>query len=213
LPLTIACAAVAALAVLVVLPASVDGWTPGLRLVGLRVMSTAGSRARFRQHLIRTVAGIVDLVPFVVPGLLGWVVAARNETHQRVGDRAAGTMLVDRLRPDRPRDPPIPRRDLDRIGADLDRSLASVVRRAGPEVRAASEVVPPVPRQLRPRAGREPTDPVWSDEWQAWVYLDPRSGRWFHHDPGAGRWVPAGSGPLVAAERVAANRPRADQPG
>lgn len=34
--------------------------------------------------------------------------------------------------------------------------------------------------------------PIWSDEWNAWVYRDPKSGRWFGHDAAVDRWQPIG---------------------
>ncbi len=95
----------AALIVLTLIPANTAGWTPGLRLVRLRVITTAGTRAQLHHHLVRTVFGLVDLAPFVVPGLLGWYLAHRSPLHQRLGDRLARTMVVDHLHPERPIDP------------------------------------------------------------------------------------------------------------
>lgn len=95
----------AALIVLMLIPANTAGWTPGLRLARLRVITTAGTRARLHHHLVRTVFGLVDLAPFVVPGLLGWYLAHRSPLHQRLGDRLARTMVVDHRHPERPVDP------------------------------------------------------------------------------------------------------------
>ncbi len=95
----------AALIVLTLIPANTAGWTPGLRLVRLRVITIAGTRAQLHHHLVRTVFGLIDLAPFVVPGLLGWYLAHRSPLHQRLGDRLARTMVVDHLHPERPIDP------------------------------------------------------------------------------------------------------------
>ena len=35
-----------------------------------------------------------------------------------------------------------------------------------------------------------PTDPVWSDDWQAWLYWDAKRRRWLRHDLDTGGWVP-----------------------
>ena len=94
-----------ALIVLALIPANSSGWTPGLRLVRLRVITTAGTRAQLHHHLVRTVVGLVDLLPFVVPGLLGWYLARRSPLHQRLGDRLARTVVVDHRHPERPVDP------------------------------------------------------------------------------------------------------------
>ncbi len=103
--LTGAAGLVAALIVLALIPANTAGWTPGLRLAHLRVLTTAGTRAHLHHHLVRTVFGLVDLAPFVVPGLLGWYLARRSPLHQRLGDRLARTVVVDLLHPERPADP------------------------------------------------------------------------------------------------------------
>jgi len=95
----------AALIILTLIPANTSGWTPGLRLVRLRVMTTAGARARLHHHLVRTVFGLIDLVPFAIPGLLGWYLAHRSPLHQRLGDRLARTMVVGLRHPERPVDP------------------------------------------------------------------------------------------------------------
>lgn len=103
--LTAGAGLLAALIVLTLIPANTSGWTPGLRLMRLRVQTTAGTRAQLHHHLVRTVFGLVDLAPFVVPGLLGWYLAHRSPLHQRLGDRLARTVVVDYRHPERPVDP------------------------------------------------------------------------------------------------------------
>lgn len=68
----------------------------GQRLFKLRVSNTEGKTASAIQHIVRGVIGLIDLVPFVIPGLLGWIVASRGGQKQRIGDLAAGTTVVDR---------------------------------------------------------------------------------------------------------------------
>jgi len=108
--LTGAAGLLAALIVLILIPANTSGWTPGLRLVRLRVLTTAGTRAGLHHHLVRTVFGLADLAPFAIPGLLGWYLAHRSPLHQRLGDRMARTMVVDHRHPERPVDPGATRR-------------------------------------------------------------------------------------------------------
>jgi uncharacterized RDD family membrane protein YckC len=175
---------------LALLPANTGGSTPGLRLMDLRVTTSAGSPARLSQHLVRTAVGVVDLFPFAVPGLLGWLVAWRSPALQRLGDRVAGTVVVDRSG-----GPPAP-----------------AVRPGGA---TSGDIPPPVPRHLRPetratsdtpsggtRYATPVGDPHWSETWQAWAVRDAASERWFCYQPDADRWAPAPS-PVEAWQRRA----------
>lgn len=77
----------------VLIPAN-TGWSVGHRLLGLRVTDLKGERPPLDSYLRRYLVGLVDLFPYVVPGLLGWVVASRNERHQRMGDISADTVVI-----------------------------------------------------------------------------------------------------------------------
>ncbi len=70
-----------------------NGQTPGKRLLGLRVMSDRGVAINGAQAALRNLVGVVDgLVPFFfLPGLASMVLTGR---FQRLGDLAAGTMVV-----------------------------------------------------------------------------------------------------------------------
>ncbi len=70
-----------------------NGQTVGKRLVGIRVMTTQGVPITGSQAAIRNLVGTVDgPVPFVfLPGLVSMVLTRR---FQRLGDLAAGTMVV-----------------------------------------------------------------------------------------------------------------------
>ncbi len=69
-----------------------NGQTPGKRLVGVRVTSADGSPARTVQHLLRSFILLVDILPVPVP--LGLVLAAVTPRHTRLGDLAAGTLVL-----------------------------------------------------------------------------------------------------------------------
>lgn len=77
----------------VLVPAN-TGWSVGHRLIGLRVTDLRGQRPPLDSYLRRYLVGLVDLFPYVIPGLLGWIVASRNERHQRMGDISADTVVV-----------------------------------------------------------------------------------------------------------------------
>lgn len=69
-----------------------NGQTPGKRLVGVRVTSADGSPASTVQHLLRSLILLVDILPVPVP--LGLVLAAVTPRHTRLGDLAAGTLVL-----------------------------------------------------------------------------------------------------------------------
>lgn len=71
--------------------------TPGKVWQGLMVATTDGQPPSLVQSAIRNITRYVDWLPFFF--LLGWVVARRSTTGQRLGDRLAGTLVV---RPDDP---------------------------------------------------------------------------------------------------------------
>ena len=77
----------------VLVPAN-TGWSAGHRALGLEVTDMRGQKPPLDSYLRRYLVGIVDLFPYVIPGLLGWIVASRNEHNQRIGDLSADTMVV-----------------------------------------------------------------------------------------------------------------------
>ena len=85
------------------------GQTPGKRLLGIRVINLRGTSIGFIQSAVRNVLRVIDAFPPLgfIPVLygLGFLVAACNRENRRLGDLAAGTLvvLVDRkAKPIRP---------------------------------------------------------------------------------------------------------------
>lgn len=72
---------------------AVTGTSPGKGLLGLCVRKTDTSPAAVGQILARTAGRPVDLIGFY---LLGLVVALTSEKRQRIGDRIAGTVVLQR---------------------------------------------------------------------------------------------------------------------
>lgn len=68
--------------------------TPGKFLVGIRVRTEAGARIGFGSSLVRNLARLVDALPYVVPYIVGAVAISRSPSHQRLGDRWAGTVVI-----------------------------------------------------------------------------------------------------------------------
>lgn len=81
-------------AVLALLPALTGDRTPGMRLTGLVVLNDRGLPADTLHHLVRALAVPVDVLPVVVPGLVGLVSILVDVDRRRVGDRWAGTVVV-----------------------------------------------------------------------------------------------------------------------
>jgi uncharacterized RDD family membrane protein YckC len=74
-----------------------SGRTPGKRLNGLRVVRTDGSPVGFFTSAVRNLLRLVDLLPVMyLAGIVSILVTRRN---QRLGDLAAGTLVVRELRP------------------------------------------------------------------------------------------------------------------
>lgn len=67
--------------------------TPGKAALGLRVVGVDGTPVRFQQAFLRALVGIVDfvLVPF---GFVAVVASLLSPQDQRLGDLAAGTLVV-----------------------------------------------------------------------------------------------------------------------
>ena len=68
------------------------GSTPGKRMAGVRIVTRTGDIPGAGALLIRNVFRLVDSLPFVY--LVGLVTTAFTEQHVRIGDIAAGTLLI-----------------------------------------------------------------------------------------------------------------------
>jgi uncharacterized RDD family membrane protein YckC len=85
------------------------GQTPGKSLIGIRVVSWQGTGISFMQSAARNILRMADGMPLVVQTMfvpvlyaLGCGVAACNREQRRLGDLAAGTLVVHVERRSRP---------------------------------------------------------------------------------------------------------------
>ena len=69
-----------------------NGKTVGKMLVGLRVVTVEGAPVRFRHAAIRSALGIVDFL--IGAGSVAIVTALATRQSQRLGDLAAGTIVI-----------------------------------------------------------------------------------------------------------------------
>jgi uncharacterized RDD family membrane protein YckC len=77
-----------------------EGQTPGKRALGLRVVDETGGRAGFTKLAIRNLLRAIDFLPLLYgAGILVMLSSARG---QRIGDLAAGTLVVSTTAARRP---------------------------------------------------------------------------------------------------------------
>lgn len=72
-------------------PYSHAGQTFGMQLLQIRVISKHGGQATLAQLLIRAILLIVDALVY---GLVGWITMLCSRYRQRIGDHAAGTLVI-----------------------------------------------------------------------------------------------------------------------
>lgn len=67
----------------------------GKLLFGLRVVNAQEERITPWQSLGRNILRAIDGFPYGIPYLVGYITAGSDSTHQRIGDRVAGTYVID----------------------------------------------------------------------------------------------------------------------
>jgi uncharacterized RDD family membrane protein YckC len=69
------------------------GATPGKMLLGIQVVDETGGPPGLQAAFKREAMLVVDYFPYVFP-LVGLIAALRSEQQQRLGDRVAGTFVI-----------------------------------------------------------------------------------------------------------------------
>jgi uncharacterized RDD family membrane protein YckC len=73
------------------------GATPGKLVLGLRVRDvTTGTKCTARAAVIRSLFRVVDGFPYFVPYLVGAIAIWQDDSHRRIGDRVANTIVTYR---------------------------------------------------------------------------------------------------------------------
>jgi len=134
-----------------------SGRTPGKAANGLRVVRESGAPVTFGPSAVRNVIRIIDLLPGTyLVGITSILVTKRN---QRVGDLAAGTLVIRetrRLPPEVRVAPSVqtPTWDTSAIGReDLDTVAAFLARRHELEAGARIQIAAELAGRLRPKVG------------------------------------------------------------
>lgn len=68
--------------------------TPGKYLQGLVVVDPSGGRCGWRRSLVRTLLRVVEANPLLFGGLPAGLAILASKRNQRLGDLAAGTLVV-----------------------------------------------------------------------------------------------------------------------
>jgi uncharacterized RDD family membrane protein YckC len=98
------------------------GRTPGKAVMGLRVVRDDGGPIRFRHAFVRGLVGVVVDRPGVSVGLLALIPMLATQRSKRLGDLAAGTVVVQERVPSRAVAAPVVAPELTGWAAGLDLS-------------------------------------------------------------------------------------------
>lgn len=77
-----------------VLLEGLTGATLGKRVTGIHVRNEDGSAPDMKASIIRNLMRVVDIFPYLIPYLLGFIVGMSNDRRQRLGDKVAHTIVV-----------------------------------------------------------------------------------------------------------------------
>jgi uncharacterized RDD family membrane protein YckC len=72
--------------------------TIGKAIMGIRVVAQDGHPLSFDKVLIRNAMRLIDAFPYFIPYLVGLITMGENRGRQRLGDRAAGTMVLPKAK-------------------------------------------------------------------------------------------------------------------
>jgi hypothetical protein len=72
-----------------------SGKTIGKIAMGLKVVVEDTQKPiSYRQSILRNLFLVADMIPFILPGLLGLLVSVKSDKNQRIGDMVAGTIVI-----------------------------------------------------------------------------------------------------------------------
>jgi hypothetical protein len=72
-----------------------SGKTIGKIAMGSKVVDEDTQKPiSYRQSILRNLFLVADMIPFILPGLLGLLVSVKSDKKQRIGDMVAGTIVI-----------------------------------------------------------------------------------------------------------------------
>lgn len=165
-----------------VLLEGLTGASVGKAIVGLRVMRGNGSKPGIGWAALRTL--LLWIPDGLFAGVVGLIVALTNDNHQRVGDMAAGTYVVDKraagypLLQAPPAYPP--------YGTPAAAAPGSYGAQPGYGPSAPS----PEPAAAPPVSGVAVAEPQWDPARNTYIWWNAETQQWLEHDPATGEWRP-----------------------
>ena len=138
-----------------------SGRTPGKRATGLRVVTFDGRPVTFVRSSVRNLLRVIDALPFAyVIGMVSLLVSPRN---QRLGDLAAGTLVVREVKSPAPVTRPAleqaPLWDVTSVTAEEAAAVGRFLeRREGFEPRARARLAEQLAVRLRPKVAGAPEE-------------------------------------------------------
>ena len=184
---------------LLVVLQSFTGWSVGKLLLGIRVVKADGSKPGFLKALGRWALLLVDLFPYFIPGLTGFIAALSTPGHRRVGDLAMHTYVVKRAAVGTP----IGIGDSGQllIGEEQASGMPpawapppaapGAVTAADPSNPGWASPAPPPPSA--PAAPATPTPstegPQWDEARGTYIQWDPEQSAWMQWDEGFKAWI------------------------
>ena len=158
-----------------ILQRGLTGRTIGSMLFAYSVVGEDGRPLGVPRALLRSVAGAVDYLPCCVP-IVGIVTIGATPSHQRVGDLAAGSIVVDARRTGTSTDSDGTRNEHPGTHTDSIRPVAP------------GEQLPSYPPTAANDAPPRPPGPLWDPTRQAYVLWDEANRCWLRFDDGAQQW-------------------------
>jgi uncharacterized RDD family membrane protein YckC len=184
-----------------------DGQTVGKKVMKLRVVRADGRPAGMGEIAVRTILRVVDGIGGYIVGLI--VMLATGERRQRIGDLAAGTIVVDASGPATVAPPAAADGEADEDDEDDDVAPAAVTTEPARTITLPSRPEPPAPlsdltEPAEPDAD-EPMAEVVEDEPVADVVEDEPVTEVVEDEPEADE--PVATQHLTWAERAAVDEP------
>jgi len=174
------------------------GWSVGKLLLGLRVVKEDGTKPGFLKALGRWALLLVDLFPYFIPGLTGFIAALSTPGHRRVGDLAARTYVVKRAAVGTP----IAIGDSGQLLLGEEQTTGMPPAWAPPPAAPGGVAAtdpspgsanPAPPPPSAPSAAPAPTPstegPQWDEARGTYIQWDPEQSAWMQWDEGFKAWI------------------------
>lgn len=166
------------------------GGTLGKLIVGIRTIREDGARPGLGWALLRNVLLIIPDQIFA--GLVGLIVSLTNDDHQRVGDMAASTYVVDKWAAGRP---------VHQMPAGFTGYVPpgqGMYQSPGYAAPGSGWGAPPAGPQGQPAPSATPAgpqasaqhQPQWDQARNTYIWWNDRTQQWLEHDRASGEWRP-----------------------